>query len=75
MVINYYNKLFCTEANKYNGILMYLLLLVAETIIKQTTFADIEFFVFFQFWFQRNHIFNEKDNPSQKFVIAEEENS
>ena len=33
MVITYYIKFFRTEADRYNGILMSLLLLVAKTII------------------------------------------
>ena len=32
MVLTYNNKLFCTWADRHNGILMSLLLLVAETI-------------------------------------------
>ena len=35
MVVTYYNKLFSTGADRHNGILLSLLLLVAETIIKQ----------------------------------------
>ena len=33
MVVSYYIKFFHTGADRHNGILMYLLLLVAETII------------------------------------------
>ena len=48
MVVTYYIKLFCTEAYRYNGILMSLLLLVAETKIKVNNFiiVVILFFVF-----------------------------
>ena len=35
MVVPYYIKLFHTRADRYNGILMSLLLLVAEAIIKR----------------------------------------
>ena len=35
MVVTYYIKLFRTGADKHNGILMYLLLLDAETTISQ----------------------------------------
>ena len=35
---------------------------------------DIELFaLFFSFVFKQNHVFNEKDNPSQNVVILEDE--
>ena len=37
MVVTYYNKLFRTGANRHNGILVSLLLLVAETISNAST--------------------------------------
>ena len=48
MVVTYYIKLFCTEAYRYNGILMSLLLLVAGTKIKVNNLivVVILFFVF-----------------------------
>ena len=41
--------------------------------IEETTYAGIEFFSFFEFYFQRKPVFNEEENPSQKVVIVEEE--
>ena len=48
MVVTYYIKLFCTGADKHNGILMSLLLLVTETIIEN------RFCVFFTVLTQNN---------------------
>ena len=42
MVVTYYIKLFRTGANRYNGILMSLLLLVAETIIRKGEYIKCE---------------------------------
>ena len=44
MVITYYIKLFCMGADRHNGILMYLLLLVAGTIISKVYIFYVKFF-------------------------------
>ena len=42
--------------------------------IEETTLADNDFFLHFSsLVFKENHVFNEKDNPSQKVIILEKE--
>ena len=44
--------------------------------MQETTFANIDFSVFSSFIFKVNHVFmEEKDNPSEKVVMHEEEHN
>ena len=43
VVVTYYIKLFHTESDGHNGILMFVLLLVAETIVRLLRIRSVQF--------------------------------
>ena len=73
MVVTYYIKLFRTEADRYNGILMSLLFLVAETIIAIKTCYQRGFEIFTNLIckaIKKNHKMKDCIRSKQKEVLA-----